>query len=186
MHIPITAAALLLSASIHASGQTLYFAEVPGDPIPAISTVSISAAGVSPDGATTYVEIGVDPTFVVTTSSQTITFVSAPTPFTNTFLENASGFRQSDTFGDAETCSFASDGSAACVNVCSPILHSRSGKPSAKFHGQRDVSATFIDTYLPEPWSIAQNPYATMFRIGWSFNRPACPLKHRNCDKSLL
>ncbi|KAJ6506024.1 hypothetical protein DFH09DRAFT_1101531 [Mycena vulgaris] len=125
-------AALLLFPSIHVSGQTLYFVEVSGDATPAISTLSISAEGVGPDGATTYVEIGVNPTFVRTIASQTITVLSVPTPFTtcargcsnlhdNRFALQTHWWRTRRGSGKATlsamTCSFASDGSAACVKV---------------------------------------------------------------------
>lgn len=137
---------------------------------------------------------------VVTCANSCFAFVSA------TLVEDASGFRETGTVGATavDTCTFGADGSAAAWmsyrcqrelrrqgwerNVYLAVLfHSSLSEPGTQVRGERDGSATFIDTdfSLSEPRSIAKSLYAIRVRIGWSFTCPARRVKYpktRTCN----
>ncbi|KAJ7764212.1 hypothetical protein B0H16DRAFT_1687662 [Mycena metata] len=118
MCTPAAFAALLLSTSLHVSGQTLYGVPTPGGLLVPESTRSISVGGVGADGATTYVDVGVYPTFAA--SSPIVFSTGTPISYTVTFVEGASEFHETGTFlgaPDVESCTFSADGEVACVNV---------------------------------------------------------------------
>ncbi|KAJ7104814.1 hypothetical protein C8R44DRAFT_987757 [Mycena epipterygia] len=123
MHI--CRAGLLLALSIYASAQsvTLYDISVAPTAGPTFieqESISLSAAGVNSDGATTYIEVvvqsGLGQVFPTTTSFQAF---SSPATFTNTLVADASGFRQEDPFRGSltivESCRFGSNGFGTCV-----------------------------------------------------------------------
>ncbi|KAJ7120266.1 hypothetical protein C8R44DRAFT_921389 [Mycena epipterygia] len=127
MHICV--ALLLLSTSIYAiRGFPDVSTPAPtgSDVVIQANSFSISAAGVGADGATTYVEVEVESSHLQVEPSRTITFLSVPTTFTNTFIADASGVRlsyatpvpfqlSSLTRTVAETCSFGANGLGTCV-----------------------------------------------------------------------
>ncbi|KAJ7828913.1 hypothetical protein B0H14DRAFT_2811095 [Mycena olivaceomarginata] len=109
-----SAAALLLSFFVHVSAQTLYTVSAGTLFNPwANATISVAAIGTGSDGGTTYVEVATArPSFFSTP------FTVDVEPFTHTFVEDASGWRESEVvFGgsDAVTCSFGTAGRGTCV-----------------------------------------------------------------------
>ncbi|KAF7346988.1 hypothetical protein MVEN_01451700 [Mycena venus] len=117
-------AALLLSSFVHVSAQTLYTVSAGTFFNPwANATISVSAIGTGSDGGTTYVEVATArPSVFVTTSllgaPESTPFTVDVEPFTQTFVEDASGWRASGVaFGgsDAVTCSFGTAGRGTCV-----------------------------------------------------------------------
>ncbi|KAJ7097400.1 hypothetical protein C8R44DRAFT_812203 [Mycena epipterygia] len=115
-------AALLLSTSIHVHAQTLYKVSVkpPTSATLAViaESISIFADGVDADGATTYVEVGVESSFLVVAPTTTFTILSTPITFTETFAAGASVFRVSGAVPGGslfETCTFSANTAGTCV-----------------------------------------------------------------------
>ncbi|KAJ7794239.1 hypothetical protein B0H14DRAFT_2923588 [Mycena olivaceomarginata] len=186
-----SAAALLLSFFVHVSAQTLYTVSAGTLFNPwANATISVAAIGTGSDGGTTYVEIATArPSFFVTTSflgpPESTPFTVDVEPFTHTFVEDASGWRESEVvFGgsDAVTCSFGTAGRGTCVESvpfrtthhhCDlfgqrrPILH-------ASCEHTHQIAHSTPSTTAP-PSAAVQNAafsfYGAVFLpLGWLFN----------------
>ncbi|KAJ7485694.1 hypothetical protein FB451DRAFT_1432370 [Mycena latifolia] len=100
--------------------QTLYgVSEISPSPTVVESlSRTISAIGVGADGATTYVEEGTESFLAFVYPSTTQILLSTPSPFTGTFVQDASGERFSASSGQkfqAQTCGFGADGQGTCV-----------------------------------------------------------------------
>ncbi|KAJ7266392.1 hypothetical protein B0H12DRAFT_1099478 [Mycena haematopus] len=118
--------ALLLSLAPTASAQTLYTVSEGTQFNPwANATISVSAIGTGSDGGTTYVEVATAiPSFYVTQVEPNGQTLAAPVtvgvePFTMTFVEDATGFRESGVgaaISVAETCTFGPDARGTCVD----------------------------------------------------------------------
>ncbi|KAJ7095026.1 hypothetical protein C8R44DRAFT_989583 [Mycena epipterygia] len=98
---------------------------VPSETIVQDATVSYSVAGTNSNGGTTYVEVVAETSLVDIGPSATFTLFSVPTTYTETLVEDASGFAGSViVFGPgtrseivAETCGFGADGHGACIET---------------------------------------------------------------------
>ncbi|KAJ7098335.1 hypothetical protein C8R44DRAFT_358683 [Mycena epipterygia] len=113
---------VVFMASEFVRAQTLYHV---GSEIGQITTealsqsVSVSAAGVGADGATTYVEDILESYIAIEYSDTTVTLLTTPIAYTVTFVADASGYHESFQFGMEgqafETCGFGADGHGTCV-----------------------------------------------------------------------
>ncbi|KAJ7097383.1 hypothetical protein C8R44DRAFT_889301 [Mycena epipterygia] len=114
-------AALPLSTSIHVRAQTLYevsqslttTAEIVAE------SIFISAGGVGADGATTYVEVGVESSILEIDPTKTVSDrLNPPITFTETFAAHPSVFRLSESLPagiHVQTCTFSVNGHGTCA-----------------------------------------------------------------------
>ncbi|KAJ6521436.1 hypothetical protein B0H19DRAFT_1272503 [Mycena capillaripes] len=121
-----TLTALLCLTAMHTCAQvTLYDITqlVASQTIVTPDSVSVSAVGTNSNGETTYVEVVVQTSVLVLEPSTTITALSVPITYTQTFVEDASGWHGTVPFFDSdgspsfdavESCSFGSDGPVIC------------------------------------------------------------------------
>ncbi|KAJ7154789.1 hypothetical protein C8R46DRAFT_1197032 [Mycena filopes] len=133
----LPACALFFAILGFARAQTLYDVSVPvnsatpEDHEVAYDTISLSAAGVGTDGATTYIEQEIESELLFVGSTTTETLLSTPLTMTATLVENASGALwsgpvvicsgggcQVDTSAGpaVQTCAFGTDGYGTCVD----------------------------------------------------------------------
>ncbi|KAJ7889882.1 hypothetical protein B0H14DRAFT_2561569 [Mycena olivaceomarginata] len=95
------------------------------DQISFTASDSISVGGTNSHGGTTYVGVEVLNSEVLIQLHTTITFLSAPTTATFTWVEDASGFQQTNIRSASgiapetavETCGFGTDGRGTCVET---------------------------------------------------------------------
>ncbi|KAJ7021389.1 hypothetical protein C8F04DRAFT_269569 [Mycena alexandri] len=93
-------------------------------------TFSLSAVGVGTDGATTYIQNVIESYAAFVESATTVTLMSTIATYTNTIIEDASGFREYSPLLDCgpdgckvdtsagpvvQTCTFGTDGHGTCV-----------------------------------------------------------------------
>ncbi|KAJ7676662.1 hypothetical protein DFH06DRAFT_1121971 [Mycena polygramma] len=116
---------LLFLTSIQASAQTLMGISVDNSPSQSLveaESIFISAGGTDPAGGTTYVEVEVVTKYIVMgPSGTTLTALSAPTTYTETFVNDASGRHNIVSDGSTayvqQSCGFGANGRGTCIDI---------------------------------------------------------------------
>ncbi|KAJ7512882.1 hypothetical protein B0H11DRAFT_11461 [Mycena galericulata] len=141
-------------------------------------TFSISVGGVGADGMTTYVEEGTVTALLNLQNGLVSTVNTDPSPFTNTFEQDASSMRfgsndGSDTYG---ACTYAPNGNAGCVYVAPDITTTFTLTTSGFVVPFFTINAAAAPTTTPSNTAAASGPSSSAHsndaRAAFKFSAP--------------